>query len=582
MQTDYKLKINREIMLYRALLIIFCLLLTALPAKSVSRKITIDDLLQQCEEARSMSSYSKLDVLSQQLIRESNEQNDKRGLGYGYLYKGLYLLFSGKGEQSVAAFDDAWQTSRKIHNDSIGALVQNARGIYQAMYNNNNFLAQQFFFQSLDMAEDANYEALKIRVYGNLLVLTKSADDKEGFNYAQRIYEYGVKHKDMEQEFMGAYYLALFYKLQGNYKEALQYVRASLKLYDQKPYDDVASVYVLYSEIETELGHLDQALHLALMGETLAKKYNQTNLLPDVYLQIAQAHHCAGRYAESNTFINKALELSKENSLDNRIIDGYRLMASNDIKMGDKDGAIAYLLKANAGMDTLSQTNMERLMQEREMLDKVHKKERQAEIKQQEADRQHRAAVMMVVISLILLVALVVITMILHSRNQLIKRIVAQNVRAVENQKKARQRIEELEQTQTTAGDSSDKASSRLIDDDERKQQLYDRICELMDTKKPYTTPQFTREKLAGMLGTNRTYLSTVIKEKSGMNYQQFINSYRINEAIRILSDRETVDYPLKQLWSDLGFTSSSSFYKLFQQTVGITPSVYRKQYLEM
>ena len=88
--------------------------------------------------------------------------------------------------------------------------------------------------------------------------------------------------------------------------------------------------------------------------------------------------------------------------------------------------------------------------------------------------------------------------------------------------------------------------------------------------------------RLAAMLGTNRTYLSAVIKEKSGMNYQQFINSYRIQEAIRILSDNDSADYPLKQLWNDLGFSSSSTFYKLFQQAVGITPSVFRKQYLEM
>lgn len=113
-------------------------------------------------------------------------------------------------------------------------------------------------------------------------------------------------------------------------------------------------------------------------------------------------------------------------------------------------------------------------------------------------------------------------------------------------------------------------------------QQLYDRICELMDKEKPYKTPQLTREKLAAMVGTNRTYLSTVIREKSGMSYQQFINSYRIGEAVRILSDRNAVDYPLKQLYADLGFTSPSTFYKLFQQSVGITPSVYRKQFIEI
>lgn len=66
------------------------------------------------------------------------------------------------------------------------------------------------------------------------------------------------------------------------------------------------------------------------------------------------------------------------------------------------------------------------------------------------------------------------------------------------------------------------------------------------------------------------------------MNYLQFVNSYRINEAIKILSNKDMVSYPLKQIWSDLGFSSPSTFFKLFQQAVGITPSTYRKQFLEV
>ena len=66
------------------------------------------------------------------------------------------------------------------------------------------------------------------------------------------------------------------------------------------------------------------------------------------------------------------------------------------------------------------------------------------------------------------------------------------------------------------------------------------------------------------------------------MTYLQFVNSYRINEAIRQLSDPTLEQSPLKQIWRDLGFNSPVTFYKQFQQAVGITPSVYRKQFMEM
>lgn len=568
-------------MKYSILLPLILLLAMALPASSATGKKATEELLRQCEEARSMSRYGELGTLSGRLLRLLGPNGDKRAMGYGHLYAGLAQLFTGYGEQASKSLDRAWTLSRQTGNDSIGALVLNARGIYQAMYENNNFMAQQFFFQSLDLAEESHYETLKIRVYGNLLILSKSAIDREGFSYARSIYRYGVGHNDVEQEFMGAYYLALYYKLKGNYKAALNYVSAALKLYNSYRYADVASVYVLYSEVETELNHLDRALTLAQKADTLARHYGQTNLYPDVLLQLAQVQSRQGRLAESCQNVMKALTLSEEHSLSNRVIDCYRLLADNYVRMGNSNGAINALLKANAGMDTLSRTNMERLMREREMMSKMQRQQRQDEQKRQQIESQHRAIVMMLSITVILLAALIIILLVLRSRNRLIKRVVAQNVKALEQQQKARQRIAEMEKAQA-ADSQTDKPSARLLDDTERKQQFYDSVCELMEREKPYKIPQLTREKLAAMLGTNRTYLSTVIHEKSGMSYQQFINSYRINEAVRILSDRKAVDYPLKQLWSDLGFTSSSTFYKLFQQSVGITPSVYRKQFLEM
>lgn len=51
---------------------------------------------------------------------------------------------------------------------------------------------------------------------------------------------------------------------------------------------------------------------------------------------------------------------------------------------------------------------------------------------------------------------------------------------------------------------------------------------------------------------------------------------------MRILSDAGNRDYPLKALYGDLGFSSPTTFYKLFQETVGMTPSAYRKTILQL
>lgn len=142
--------------------------------------------------------------------------------------------------------------------------------------------------------------------------------------------------------------------------------------------------------------------------------------------------------------------------------------------------------------------------------------------------------------------------------------------------------IEDLNKQLSEQGKTEEEEKETKSLGNEKIDTLYTKLCSLMDNERLYAEAQLTREKVAERLGTNRTYLTTVIKEKTGMSFLQFINTYRINDAIRILSDKEKMNYPLKQIWYDLGFSSASTFFKLFQQTVGITPSAYRKQVLEV
>ena len=570
----------------------------ALASSTVSE---LEALRLRCERARSLSSYETLDSLATLLNRRALQAGDKRQQAFATFYAATGRVFTGHGREAQPLIDKAWSLSREIHNDSVGALVMNIRGVYQAMYLSNSFLAQRYFFESLDLANAAHYEEMKIRIYGNLLILSKSTDDKQMFDYARVIYRYGRRHRDFEQTYMGAYYLALYYKLNQRYREAQRYVDEALALYRRKPYEDVASVYVLSSEIMMETGDLSKARLQAAKAIEMAQRWNQGSLVPDAYLQMAYVDNKEGRYEESNQNAMQAARLSRVSDLSCRIGDCYQLIASNYVRMGKKDEAIDYLMKANHRLDTLCSVNMQRLMHERSMLDDIQRKEAQAAAHQQKIDGQRRMLFTLGGVACALAAVLIVIVGVLRSRNRLIKSIVAQNVRAVSEQRFLQQQIVKLEDRVATVsmrpreeetktdplptGDMKEmgaRVSGTLTDDDARMTQLYERCCQLMETRKPYHEPHFTRDKLAALLGTNRTYLSTVIMMKGGVNYQQFVNSYRISEAVAILSDRSRLDYPLKQIWSDLGFSSSSTFYKLFQQSVGITPSVYRRQFLKI
>lgn len=608
-------------MMRRHRISLFFALLVLLTTKVMAQApATVHDLWQQCERMRSLCRYDSLSMYAAQMLSQTQQQHDSRGEAYALFYQGLALLFTGDGSHSLASLNRARDLAEETENDSVLALVTNAMGIYHAMTANNRFVAQQFFFRSLDYAEKAGYEQLKGRVYGNLLTLTHTATDTAGFEHAKVIYDYGHRERDYEQMFMGAYYQASYFSLTGDYAKAEAFLREALDIYQQYPYDDVASVYTLYSKVKMDMGDMTAAENYARQAIALADSLHQPFLLPDSYLQYAEVLSRKGNPLLSNTMAQKALLTADQASSKTQTVACYKLMAKNCRQLGQNNEAMNYLEKANLLMDTLTLVNMERLNHERTIMLDIQKKEQEAQLRRQQMASQRRMNIFLVVAVALLAALLTTIFLLYRHRNRLYKNIVRQNAAAVRHQKELQQRIDRLIEQQQTApalakaspsapvataqpltpeepirneavettlpmDDAtalSDSSGNKLVDNEEKSQELYDRACRLMEHERLYTDAQLNRERMAEILGTNRTYLSAIIKEKSGMSYLQFVNSYRINEAIRILSDPDKTDYPLKQIWSDLGFNSPATFYKLFQQAVGITPSVYRKQFIDL
>ena len=539
---------------------------TVLHAQTGRRPLTTEALWQQCEQARSLSHYDSLRSLSKELKDRAFREQDTRMEAYAHFYQGLAHLFTGQKNDALRSLNLSRDKATEIENDSVLALVTNAMGIFHAMTENNNFVAQQFFFKSLEYAEKARYEQLKGRIYGNLLILTHSGNDTTGLDNAVKIYDYGKKNNDFEQTFMGAYYLAMYYNLKGENVKAEKYIQESLRLYERYRYDDIASVYTLYSKVKNDMGDLDAAEHIAETAITLAQQYNQAFLLPDAYLQHALVLHEKGQFARSNEVTMQALSAVEQSSGRTKSVACYELIAKNCQQLGLKDQALEYLGRANRSMDTLSAINMERLRHEQDILNDIVQKEQDARVRKQQMEDQRKLNLTLVIALVLLSGLLAVIVASYRRRNRLYKNIVRQNAHAVNDHDELQARIDKLNehiQELTAQAENKDQSSSSfspetetnnanksktLVDDEERAQELYDRACMLMKKERLFTDPQLNRERFAEILGTNRTYLSKILKEKSGMTYLQFVNSHRINEAIRLLSDPNTQS-PLKQIW---------------------------------
>lgn len=83
---------------------------------------------------------------------------------------------------------------------------------------------------------------------------------------------------------------------------------------------------------------------------------------------------------------------------------------------------------------------------------------------------------------------------------------------------------------------------------------------------------------LAALLEVNPNYLSKIINSGTGMNFNDFINRYRVEEAKKRLHNKDYSHLTVEAIGASVGFTSKSTFYAAFKKHVGESPSVFMKK----
>lgn len=99
------------------------------------------------------------------------------------------------------------------------------------------------------------------------------------------------------------------------------------------------------------------------------------------------------------------------------------------------------------------------------------------------------------------------------------------------------------------------------------------------ENKQGYLEQGITLKKLAEQFKTNTSYLSQVINEYKGSNFNTYINVLRINFATqKIYHDKEWRKYSIEHIASAAGFSNRQSFSNIFLEQNGIRPADFIKK----
>ena len=169
---------------------------------------------------------------------------------------------------------------------------------------------------------------------------------------------------------------------------------------------------------------------------------------------------------------------------------------------------------------------------------------------------------------IILISAVIIILLIAY----LLRRVYIYNKVLTEKNRRLLAEMEQHEREQQQAIEQLEAAPEAALS---AEQQLYRRICELMDSPDHiYTDADLDRSRLAQLLGTNEHYVSDAISAcNDGKSTTDFINGYRLRHAAHLLAT--TTD--AVGLIAELCALSRRTFYRLFSETYGMSPTDYRK-----
>jgi len=112
----------------------------------------------------------------------------------------------------------------------------------------------------------------------------------------------------------------------------------------------------------------------------------------------------------------------------------------------------------------------------------------------------------------------------------------------------------------------------------EKTKKYFNKLLYTMEEDKLYLNPELDIKVLSEKTNLTSHNISYVINEYVGVTFYDFINTYRIKEVIKRLSNNKKLNCNILDIAFESGFKSKSTFNKMFKKYTSMTPSEYIKK----
>lgn len=116
-----------------------------------------------------------------------------------------------------------------------------------------------------------------------------------------------------------------------------------------------------------------------------------------------------------------------------------------------------------------------------------------------------------------------------------------------------------------------------IINTEASKNSHIRKLEDLIYNNRRYLDSNISLEQLSEELQLSKSHLSRIINTELNMSFSDYINSFRVDEAKKLLLNPEFSKYTLVSIGLESGFNSKTTFNNTFKKLTGQTPSQFRK-----
>ncbi|MFN3195705.1 MAG: tetratricopeptide repeat protein [Chlorobiota bacterium] len=123
----------------------------------------------------------------------------------------------------------------------------------------------------------------------------------------------------------------------------------------------------------------------------------------------------------------------------------------------------------------------------------------------------------------------------------------------------------------------SEKKQNQPLLDESTSLNYTNKLISYMEHETPYLNPDLSLRHLAELIEIHPNQLSWLLNTQLDMNYNYFVNKYRLSHFIELATDKANSHISLMGLAFESGFNSKTVFNTFFKKETGMTPSAYLK-----